>query len=91
MLQALDGGGSVRLSKHVVRECFGKKASITSLLFGGYKVKTRSGGSVIVTATEFKKLNGGNDIYEGVARLAKAMSWPPISRSRLADPNSWIS
>ena len=68
----------MKATKRLIRECFGKDAKVSSLLFGGYKIKTSSGGTVTVTDTECKEMNGGNDIYEGVARFGKAMGWPKI-------------
>lgn len=71
----------MKLSKVLVQQCFGADAKVNSLLFGGYKVKTFSGGSVILMEHEFKNLTGGNDVYEGVARIAKAMGWPKLMAS----------
>jgi type IV secretion system protein VirD4 len=67
------------LTRELIKQCFEDGAKIRARLRGGYKIRTRTGGSVIVKADRFKDLQGGSDIYEGVARLGKALGWPGVA------------
>ena len=56
-------GRKKRASRELVRECFGNKASITG--FGGhYRVKTPTGGHVVIEPTRITFLFGGDDTYK---------------------------
>jgi type IV secretory pathway TraG/TraD family ATPase VirD4 len=57
------------LTARLIRKHFGPRAKIVWRLRGGFLVKTRTGGKVVVTDREWKDLQGGQDVWEGVVGL----------------------
>jgi hypothetical protein len=54
-----------------LRRHFGEDASIEPLLFGGWRITTRTGGEVVFTGEEFKNFIGGADVYRGMVSAGK--------------------
>jgi hypothetical protein len=70
------GGATLKLTRKLIRECFCRTTKISSRFpFEGYSIKTDTGSTAILTAREIKKMRGGSDLYDGAARLAKALGW----------------
>ena len=57
------------LTTRLIRKHFGVRAKIVPRLLGGYVVTTPTGGRVAVTSDEWKDLQGGQDVWEGVVGL----------------------
>jgi type IV secretory pathway TraG/TraD family ATPase VirD4 len=70
-----------RLNKKLIRSCFPTIDGIERRwMFGGYKIRTKTGGTAILTSSGFMDIKGGNDLYEGVTRLGTAL-WGQITAS----------
>jgi hypothetical protein len=57
---------------------FGEDAWIRPLLFGGWRITTRTGGEVVFTGGTFDHLIGGSDVYRGVVSAGKEL-WGTIA------------
>lgn len=76
----------MNLTKELIRQCFGPDVKISSRFpFGGYEVKTRTGGRVVVTSRKFEDIKGGADIWDGVVRLGGMLWGGVITTGSLAD------
>jgi type IV secretory pathway TraG/TraD family ATPase VirD4 len=75
-----EGGAALKLTRKLIRECCGPETKISSRFpFDGYSIKTEFGSTAIVTEREFKEMRGGADLYEGIARLGKALGWEGLT------------
>jgi type IV secretory pathway TraG/TraD family ATPase VirD4 len=75
-----EGGAALKLTRELIRECFGRATRISSRFpCQGYDIKTETGSTAIVTAHEVSEMRGGSDLYEGLARLAKALGWEGLT------------
>ena len=53
----------MKLTEDLIRECFGPDDAIDPRFpLSGYRIKTRTGGTAIVTERGFKKIVGGTDL-----------------------------
>jgi|HubBroStandDraft_6_1064221.scaffolds.fasta_scaffold695353_2 hypothetical protein len=50
----------------ILQKHFGPDASIEPMLFGGWRISTRTGGEVEFTGEKFENIIGGSDVYRGV-------------------------
>jgi type IV secretory pathway TraG/TraD family ATPase VirD4 len=64
----------VKLTKDLIRQCCGPDVDIDwRFPFTGFKIKTRTGGSAVVTQSEFSEIKGGADIWDCVVALSGAL------------------
>ncbi|HUA82815.1 MAG TPA: type IV secretory system conjugative DNA transfer family protein [Bryobacteraceae bacterium] len=63
---------AMHLNKKLLRRFF-PDAEICGRLRGGYLIKTRNGGRLVVTADKFEDWKGGADIYEPAMHLWRAL------------------
>lgn len=63
----------MKLTTELIRNCFGPDVRITSRLRGGYKVRTGTGGTAIVTRSRCKDITGGTDLHEGIVRISQEL------------------
>jgi hypothetical protein len=61
-----------------LRKHFGEDAVIQPLLFGGWRITTRSGGEIVFTGDHFKDFIGGSDVYRGFVSAGKEL-WGAIA------------
>jgi hypothetical protein len=61
-----------RLTADLLRKHFGKNARISARWFAsGYRVKTPSGGEVLVSGRKFEVVSGDDEIYRACTLLSK--------------------
>lgn len=59
-----------RITKDLIRTYFGRSAKVRG--FGGhYRVKTPTGGEVVITPSNIKVIFGGDDVYRACTFLAR--------------------
>ena len=71
----------MKLTKDLIRQCCGPDVDIDSCFpFSGYRIKTRTGGSVVFTQDKFEDVKGGADIWDCAIALGGAL-WGSVKIS----------
>jgi len=69
------------LTADLIRRCFGRGARISGGFLGPYRVKTKSGGEVVIRPKEIKVISGGDDAYHATTLLIHELGWEnPVAR-----------